>query len=925
MRTSKSILAGVAAGALGIGLLTFTAAPANATTYAVPMQFPSMTIVQGAADAQQIPFATQQNGTTTAVTGTSVAVTLTNSSGASWVATDDTTKFNPVITGPTAGVGVITLNVGAAGTTFGLVPTGTYTLTTILSSTSTGVALASSSMTIGVVTDANAGTIAGAATFVDDTVWADASPVTSQIVATDDSINGATRNQPYFVQYTNSAGGPIVAPLNMYAANAGLNGAGARISLDDSAVFLSEPGVVSFKRAAGVTGAAGQWQSTAGSGSVVATFAVPVNQISKTLPVTIDASAALALPGITSAVTGSAAALTLTPAADDSVIVPASGSVKFVVSGVTTVGGTATAGVPVTFSATPVTGTNGVDSNPSYSSISPALATTVRSGAGGVVTLEYTVTNAVASRGVRITASYPNSAGTTTSYFVGFGLGGTPAALLVPTANITAANSGTLDLPALVVDAFGEPVANNPVRVTVSGVAANAAGTILTTDANGRVVYQLTVPAGTLSGASSVATFNAWNGSSYAGGPLQGQITATYTSGSAAVSSVAVKGSFAGNASSYVNLLADNKLNAVTNPMYVNTATNFAAEYTPAADGYAWKIQATATNAAAATIAGAPVTITSASGGKVQDPTTLLWADRATVYTDTNGQLTAVLTSTKTGEISYTLTSGTTTTTVKAHYANRATDARTVAVTSSASSVVAGDGATITADVTDRFGNAVAGVAVAFSEVGPGYIAGTGVATTGPTGRAEGTLVTVAGLNGTSAVTATVAGTQTVAMPGALPSAAAQVPVSRTGLTLQVGNLVNTVSTYNAWPPANDAAATTVSVTGVAAGQANAAVAVEVKGGASSKSIVIVGERTTVSGKPGIRIEGTATGFTAGDTVKPFVRFPGETSYSEGTARPVVGTAGDFSWQRKTGKKTYVYFKSADDVVKSNTVIIAAN
>ena len=924
MRTSKSILAGVAAGALGFGLLTFTAAPANATTFAIPMQFPSMTIVQGAADAQQIPFATQQNGTTGAITGTSVAVSLTNSSGASWVATDDTTKFNPVITGPTAGAGVITLNVGAAGTTFGQVPTGTYTMTLVLSSSATGVALAASTMSIGVVSNANAGTIAGSATFVDDTVWADASPVTSQIVATDDSINGSSRNQPYYVQYTNSAGGPIVAPLNMYAATAGLNGAGARISLDDSAVFLGEPGVVSFLRAAGVTGAAGQWQSTAGSGSVVATFAVPVNQVTGTLPVTIDSSAALSNLDITSAVSGSAAGITATPAADDSLIVPASGSVKFTVSGRTTVGGTATAGVPVTFTATPVNNTNGTG-GVSYSSISPALGTTVTSGAGGVVALEYTVTNAVNARGVRITASYPNSAGATKTYFVAFALGGTPVNLLVPTANVTAANSGTLGLSAVVLDAFGQPVANNPVRATVSGVAANAAGTILTTNASGQVTYTITVPAGTVSGASSVATFNAWDGAAYAGGALQKQTTVTYTSGSAAVSTVAVRGSFAGNASSYTPLLADNKLNAATNPMYVNTAVNLAAAYTPAADGYAWKIQGTATNASAATIAGAPVTVTASAGGKVLDPTTDLWADSVTVYTDTNGQITAVLTSTKTGEISYTLTSGSASTTAKAHYSNRATDARTVAVTSSASSVAAGDGATITAEVTDRFGNPVSGVAVAFTEIGPGYIAGTGQATTTATGRAEATLVTVAGLNGTSAVTATVAGTQTVSMPGALPSAAAQTAVSRTGLTLQVGNAVNTVSTYNAWPPANDAAATTVSVTGVTAGQANAAVAIEVRGGASTKTIVIVGERTTVSGKPGIRIEGTASGFAAGDKVKPFVRFPGQTEYTVGSARPVVGTAGDFTWQRKTGKKTYVYFKSEDDVVKSNTVIIAAN
>ena len=92
-----------------------------------------------------------------------------------------------------------------------------------------------------------------------------------------------------------------------------------------------------------------------------------------------------------------------------------------------------------------------------------------------------------------------------------------------------------------------------------------------------------------------------------------------------------------------------------------------------------------------------------------------------------------------------------------------------------------------------------------------------------------------------------------------------------------------------------------------------------------SKTILIVGERTTVSGKPGIMVDGDTTGFAAGDTVKPWVRFPGQSSYTAGSARPAIKASGEFTWQRKTGKKTYVYFTSADDVTKSNRVIIPAN
>lgn len=93
---------------------------------------------------------------------------------------------------------------------------------------------------------------------------------------------------------------------------------------------------------------------------------------------------------------------------------------------------------------------------------------------------------------------------------------------------------------------------------------------------------------------------------------------------------------------------------------------------------------------------------------------------------------------------------------------------------------------------------------------------------------------------------------------------------------------------------------------------------------ASAPTIVITGERTTVSGKPGIRVEGFTSGLPAGSTVTPYFRFPGQTSFSAGSARPVVDANGEFSWERKTGKKFYAYVET-ESGVRSNRVIIAAN
>lgn len=91
------------------------------------------------------------------------------------------------------------------------------------------------------------------------------------------------------------------------------------------------------------------------------------------------------------------------------------------------------------------------------------------------------------------------------------------------------------------------------------------------------------------------------------------------------------------------------------------------------------------------------------------------------------------------------------------------------------------------------------------------------------------------------------------------------------------------------------------------------------------RTITIACERTTVSGKPGIMCDGVTTGFATDDTVKPYVRFPGQTEYAEGTARPRIDAQGKFTWSRKTGKKAYVYFTDESGQLKSNKVIIAAN
>jgi predicted outer membrane repeat protein len=81
-------------------------------------------------------------------------------------------------------------------------------------------------------------------------------------------------------------------------------------------------------------------------------------------------------------------------------------------------------------------------------------------------------------------------------------------------------------------------------------------------------------------------------------------------------------------------------------------------------------------------------------------------------------------------------------------------------------------------------------------------------------------------------------------------------------------------------------------------------------------SIVITGSREGRS----VEVAGDAPGLV-GEQVTPWIRFPGPHRYEPGAGVQTVSDDGTFMWQRRTGKKTYVYFR-ADGDVRSNRVII---
>jgi hypothetical protein len=287
------------------------------------------------------------------------------------------------------------------------------------------------------------------------------------------------------------------------------------------------------------------------------------------------------------------------------------------------------------------------------------------------------------------------------------------------------------------------------------------------------------------------------------------------------------------------------------------------------------------------------VTVTVPEGVKVSStlPTaTTLWSAGAQTASVTSGSPVYVW-STKTGTHNITVASGGLSVTNKLRVVNRNTDAYNIAVSPATQTLATGGFGTATVTITDVFGNIVAGTsddsgAVTVAASGEILLGGFTASQTVRTGTA-----------GTGTVTLIAGNTAGAGLLTVTPLSGTLVPAWQTSYT----------------PP-----------TGAPAPVTSASATITVGEGPVTKSITISGSRTTVGGKPGIEVDGITVGFENGKTVIPYFRFPGETSYTEGTARPVI-TDDEFTWTRKTGKKFYAYVTSDDGAVQSNRVIIDAN
>lgn len=87
-------------------------------------------------------------------------------------------------------------------------------------------------------------------------------------------------------------------------------------------------------------------------------------------------------------------------------------------------------------------------------------------------------------------------------------------------------------------------------------------------------------------------------------------------------------------------------------------------------------------------------------------------------------------------------------------------------------------------------------------------------------------------------------------------------------------------------------------------------------------TILITGSRGEVRGKPGVVVTGTSSGLGMGAILVPWVRVDDAASFTEGSARILVDTSGEFTWQRRGHATLEVQMRTPSGESSSNILTI---
>jgi hypothetical protein len=291
--------------------------------------------------------------------------------------------------------------------------------------------------------------------------------------------------------------------------------------------------------------------------------------------------------------------------------------------------------------------------------------------------------------------------------------------------------TGTTNVTTVIVkDQFGSPVANQSVSVALGSTSANYSATTtiapITTGAAGTATYSLV-------GGATTATLDTLT---FACVPVACTSTASATMTYNYVSTVPAVGSIAGYYNQDWNTTAvSGTLWPATGNLYASGSTaltlakniNTSKAMGSFADGTTDALVSLALyglTSAGASATGAVVTLSTVSGGHILDASGLPTASRNFLVGSTGWTSNIQILATKTGDITFTATSGTVSKTFTLKVANASSDARFITITGAATGTANGAGVPVTVSVTDRFGNSVGSVALVIRASGVGSFSG---------------------------------------------------------------------------------------------------------------------------------------------------------------------------------------------------------
>jgi hypothetical protein len=300
-----------------------------------------------------------------------------------------------------------------------------------------------------------------------------------------------------------------------------------------------------------------------------------------------------------------------------------------------------------------------------------------------------------------------------------------------PISTVVVKTASTNVTTVIVKDQFGNAVANQGVSVglAVTPAPAVASTTVispLTTGANGTATYSNTGGAAitkdtltfacvpTACGSSAIMVYN------YAATvPAVATLTAYFdrtlaTSGATLVPSTGIYQS------------------GTTTPLTLTSARNLSKDLGSFADTTTddfINLRFYGLDATSLAAEGAVVTVTAGDGGHILDALGLPVKTRNFLVLSTGYTGPIKVLATKTGAITFTATSGASTVSASMWVANATADARFITVTSAATGTANGTGTPVTVNVTDRYGNAVSGVALNVVASGVGSFMGGGITT----------------------------------------------------------------------------------------------------------------------------------------------------------------------------------------------------